>query len=184
LSMAVSKIGGGPFALKAISPEIIHKTDMGAIRLYMKNVEEIKTAWDLIMAEISKKVSKDKIEGMLVQSMSDGKEVIIGMKRDPVFGPVILFGLGGIFTEVLGDTSLRVSPVTISEALAMIGEIKGRGILFGLRGEKSVNIEMLATLLVKISKMAVERPEIKEIDFNPVMASVDQVAVVDARVMV
>jgi len=121
---------------------------------------------------------------MLVQSMMPGKEVIIGMKRDTVFGPTLLFGLGGIFTEALKDTSLRVAPIGKETANDMIREIRGIKILSGLRGEPSVDFGALADIIVKLSKLAMAHPEIKEIDLNPVMASPDGAVIADARVMI
>jgi acyl-CoA synthetase (NDP forming) len=124
------------------------------------------------------------IEGVLVQATTQGKEVIIGMKRDPVFGPTILFGLGGIFTEVLKDTSLRIAPISKESAAEMIHEIRGIDILTGRRGEKPVDITKLADIIVKISKLAVEHPEIKEVDLNPVMAQPDGADIIDVRIMI
>ena len=120
---------------------------------------------------------------MFVQPMAKGKEVIVGMKRDPVFGPVIVFGLGGIFVEALKDTSMRIAPVSPAEAAAMIEEIKGYKILHGLRGEKSVSMAALAKIIVAVSKLSLAHPEIKEIDLNPVMADAKKAVVVDARII-
>ncbi len=180
LAKAISDLGESFYAMKAISPDIIHKTNSGAVKLHIKNLEEAENAWE----EIITKNPDAKLEGMLIQKMGEGKEVIIGMKRDPIFGPTILFGLGGIFTEILKDTSLRVAPIDKEEALRMIGELKGIKILEGSRGEKSVNLDSLADLLVKISSLSLAHPEIKEIDLNPVMATPDSAEVVDARFMV
>lgn len=180
LAEIFSKFGSGLFSLKAISPDIIHKTDSGAVKLNIKNAEEAATAWDEIVA----KNPTAKFEGILVQPMASGKEVIIGMKRDSVFGPTILFGLGGIFTEALKDTSLRVAPVSKETALQMIQEIRGKNILSGLRGEKPANFNALADFIAKVSALSLAHPEIKEIDFNPVMANPDTVTVVDVRMMV
>jgi acetyl-CoA synthetase (ADP-forming) len=120
---------------------------------------------------------------MFVQPIVAGKEVIVGMKRDPVFGPAIIFGLGGIFVEVLKDTSLRIAPVNNEEARRMIEEIKGYAILSGLRGEKPVDIDALVKIIVAISKLSLAHQEIKEIDLNPVIVD-DQIAsVVDARII-
>ena len=179
LADAITKSGKGPFALKAISADIVHKTDKGAVQLNLKDLKDIETAWDKIMS----KNPDAKLEGMLLQPMVSGKEVIIGMKEDLAFGPTILFGLGGIFTEALKDTSLRIAPISKATALEMIGEIKGIDILRGLRGEKGVDLGALADLLVKISKLSMDHPEVREIDLNPVMATENGVVVVDARVI-
>ncbi len=180
LAEILSRLGTGPWVMKIISPEVVHKTDSGAVKLNLNNLEETEKAWDEIIA----KNPTDQFEGMLVQPMASGKEVIIGMKRDPSFGPTILFGLGGIFIEALKDTSLRIAPVTKKMALEMIQEIKGAKILAGLRGEKSVDLETLADLITKVSKLAINHPEIKEIDLNPVMITLETATVVDVRIMV
>ncbi|MEI6237905.1 MAG: acetate--CoA ligase family protein [bacterium] len=172
------------FALKAISPDIIHKTDAGAVALNIRTKEEAIEAWEKIMLNIAKNVPGAVLEGMLLQPKMTGKEIIIGMKRDAVFGPTILFGLGGIFTEALKDTSLRIAPVSSESAMQMIKEIRGAGILLGLRGEKPVNTEALADLIVRISELVILHPEIKEIDFNPVTLIGESVFLVDARIMV
>ncbi|MEK7208748.1 MAG: acetate--CoA ligase family protein [Patescibacteria group bacterium] len=174
-----SKLGSGPLVMKAISPDIIHKTDSGAVRLNIKNIEEAEKAWDEIVIENP----NAKLDGLLVQPLISGKEIIIGLKRDPIFGPTILFGFGGIFTEILKDIALRIAPVSQEMALEMIQEIKGAKILTGVRGEKPVNINALAELIVKVSKLAIEHPEIKEMDLNPVLVNPDSVFVVDARMM-
>ncbi len=175
------------FAMKAISPDIVHKTDSGAVVLNLKDATEAEKAWD----EICRKNPKANIEGMLIQPMvtttdfngESEKEVIIGMKRDAIFGPTILFGLGGIFTEAIGDSSLRIAPVTKDQALQMMQEIRGIKILQGLRGEPSVDFPALADILVNISRLASDHPEIKEIDLNPVIATSKHAVLVDARIM-
>ena len=183
LAAAVKKLGAGPYIIKAMSADVVHKTDMGAVKLNLKDSKELETAWDEITTSVMTKDPKAVIEGMLVQTMSAGKEVIVGMKRDSTFGPTILFGLGGIFTEALKDTSLRVAPISKETALQMIHEIKGIGMLTGLRGEKTCDLEALAEIIVKISKLAVDHPEIKEIDLNPVMMGPESAEIVDARAM-
>ena len=183
LAEVMKKIGGDSFIIKAISLDVIHKTDMGAVKLDIKNVQGAEAAWDEIISNIKIKNPAAIIEGMLVQSMVSGKEVIIGMKRDATFGPTILFGLGGIFTEALKDTSLRIAPVSKEIALEMIHEIRGINILTGLRGEASVNLEKLADIIVKLSTLAMDNPEIKGIDLNPVIVNSDEAFVVDGRVM-
>jgi acyl-CoA synthetase (NDP forming) len=121
---------------------------------------------------------------MLMQTMVPGKEIIIGMKRDATFGPTILFGLGGIYTEALKDTSLRIAPVSKEEADKMMRDIRGIHILSGLRGEKPVDFESLADIIIRLSKLAVEHKEVKEIDLNPVMANEKEAVIVDARAMI
>lgn len=181
---AISKLGVGPYAMKVISNNIVHKTDAGAVRLNIKSIEEANTVWDLMEKKILKENPNAKIEGILIQKMGVGREVIIGMKRDATFGPTILFGLGGILAEAIKDTSLRIAPVSEYEALNMMQEIKGISILNGMRSEKPVNFKALADIITNLSKLAVEHPEIKEIDLNPVMITNTKAEIVDARVMV
>mgnify|MGYP001591100835 CR=1 FL=1 len=184
LISVISKFGSGPYAMKVISNNIIHKTDAGAVKLNIKSIEEANTAWDLMEKKILKENLNARIEGILVQKMGIGREVIIGMKRDSTFGPTILFGLGGILAEAIKDTSLRIVPVSKNKALQMMQEIKGVSILNGMRGEKSVDFDALADIIVNLSRLAIEHPEIKEIDLNPVMVTNTEVVVVDARVMI
>ena len=183
LTATFRKLKNAPLAMKIISKDIVHKTDAGGVRLNLANADEAAKAWDGILKSAKTKNPKAKIQGIFVQPMATGKEVIIGMKRDPVFGPVIVFGLGGIFVEALKDTSMRIAPVSPAEAHAMIEEIKGYNILHGLRGEKSVNIDALAKIIVAVSKLSIAHPEIKEVDLNPVIADAKTAIVVDARII-
>lgn len=180
----VMKNAGDTYILKIMSPDVVHKTDMGAVKLGIKSIQEAETAWDEMLSSVRNINPNAIIEGVLVQTKVPGKETIIGMKRDPIFGPTILFGLGGIFTEALKDTSLRIAPISKEVATEMIHEIRGINILTGLRGEKSIDIEKLADIIVQISKLVVDHPEIKEIDLNPVITRPDGADIVDARLMV
>lgn len=168
------------FVIKAISPDIVHKTDYGAIVMNLKNEDEALKAWDGIIA----RNPKARIEGIHILPMAIGREVIIGMKRDATFGPTILFGTGGILAEAINDTAIRVAPVEKDEALKMIQEIKGIEILRGIRGQKSVDFDALADIIVNMSRLAIENPEVKEIDINPVILTETETTIVDARVMV
>jgi acyl-CoA synthetase (NDP forming) len=163
--------------MKAISPAVIHKTEKGAVKLGVKNFNEASAVWEELW-----KVPET--QGILVQKMIKGREVIIGMKRDNTFGPTMLFGLGGILAEAIKDTTLRVAPLSTEEALKMMHEIKGVKILEGMRGEPAVNFDFLADIIVSLSRLAMEHPEIKEIDLNPVICSENSAAIADARVMV
>lgn len=183
LPAAFKKFKNKPLAMKIISPDIVHKTDVGGVRLNVKTIEEAAKAWGGIVRSAKSGARKAKIHGVFVQPMAEGKEVIIGMKRDATFGPVIVFGLGGIFVEALKDTSMRVVPVSPTEAMKMIGEIKGYKILRGLRGEKPVNMNALAKIISAVSKLSLARSEIKEIDLNPIMAGTKNTIVIDARIL-
>ncbi|MBN2094063.1 MAG: acetate--CoA ligase family protein [Candidatus Zambryskibacteria bacterium] len=184
LPQALRECGEGPYAAKVISQAAVHKTEAGAIKLYIKNGDEARLFWEEMEQKLKSFDPQASVDGVLVQKMAKGREIIIGMKRDNTFGPVILFGLGGILAEAIKDTALRVAPVEREEALKMMKEIKGVKILEGLRGQPPVNFEALADIIVKLSKLSLEHPEIKEIDLNPVMATEDTATIVDARMMV
>jgi acetyl-CoA synthetase (ADP-forming) len=165
---------GYPVALKIFGSQIFHKVDIGGVKIGINNQDELKEAF----SSLSK---VNDIDGVLVQEMSQGQEIFIGMKRDPQFGPVLMFGLGGIFVEVLKDISFRVCPVSEKEALSMIKEIKGYPILSGVRGKKGVNIENLVKILVGISQLSLKEENIKEIDLNPVLANENEAKAVDFK---
>ncbi len=173
---------GYPLVLKVSSADILHKTDIGAVKTNIKNQEELKQAWKDI-SETAKKI-KAKVEGILAQEMIFGNEVIIGMKRDLQFGPVLMFGLGGIFVEVLKDVALRIAPVKKSEAIKMIKEIKGYRLLKGIRGQEASEIKKIADIIVSLSKLSLAEESIKEIDFNPVIVNSKQTLVVDTRFLI
>ncbi|MBW2965804.1 acetate--CoA ligase family protein, partial [Candidatus Woesearchaeota archaeon] len=128
---------GFPVVLKISSPDIIHKSDIGGVKTGIENEEELIKAYDEIIKNVKKKNKRAKIDGVLIQRMEQGIEVIVGVKKDPQFGATILFGLGGVFVEVLRDVSLRIAPVDKKEALEMMREIKGYKILEGVRGKKA-----------------------------------------------
>ncbi|MCK4521719.1 MAG: acetate--CoA ligase family protein [Nanoarchaeota archaeon] len=162
-----------PLVLKVFSGKIIHKSDVGGVIVGIKDKEEAVKAFKKL-----KKASKN----ILMQKMVSGKEVIIGMKRDGQFGPVVMFGLGGIFVEVMKDISFRVCPVTKRNAVEMIKEIKSYKILEGIRGEKGININALADLIVNVSKLSLKN-DVNEIDLNPVIVDDKKAVVVDVRFM-
>ncbi len=173
---------GYPVVLKVSSTVILHKTDIGAVKTDIKNEEELKHAWD-DASESFKKIQVS-IEGVLIQKMIFGNEIVLGMKRDLQFGPVLMAGLGGIFVEVLKDVSFRITPVGKAEALKMIKEIKGYKILEGVRGQKPSDIKKITDIIVSLSELSVAEEKIKEIDFNPIIANERQALVVDARFLV
>lgn len=180
---AVAQLGDGPYAIKAISSELVHKSDLKAVQINLSDAQALTTAWDEIVTYVDTHTSGATIDGMLIQRMAEGVECIIGMKRDPVFGPVIVFGLGGVFVEILKDSSMRIAPITKEEALEQIQEIKGLPLLTGARGSEPVNVEALADVIVSLSKLSLENDHIKEIDFNPVFVNKSGAYIVDARFM-
>jgi len=175
---------GFPVVLKIASPDITHKSDAGGVKMGLKNKTEVVKAYSEIIAAARQKYPKAKIDGAAVQRQArPGIELIIGMFKDPQFGPVIMFGLGGIFVEVLKDVSFRIIPIERRDATEMIKEIKGYPLLNGYRGQEPAHLSSLEDILMKISGLVDETPEIKEIDLNPVFAYKDSTTAVDARIV-
>lgn len=170
-AMELARDIGYPVALKIESPQIMHKSDAGCIRLNIKTAEELAIAFDEVIINAQRSNPDAEIAGVLVQEMVlDGVEVIAGINRDPQFGPTIMFGLGGIFVEVLEDISLRLLPITRRDAEEMIREIKGYKILQGVRGQPPRDLDALIDTLLKVSRMAEDLEEqIAEMDLNPIM---------------
>jgi len=175
---------GFPVVMKIVSPDVVHKSDAGGVRLSIQNATQAGRAYTEILANIKKHYPRAKIVGVTVQKMAkQGIEVIIGMTKDAQFGPVIMFGLGGILVEVLKDVSFRIVPMTKRDASEMITEIKGYPILKGYRGQDPADIPYLEDLIVKVSEFVDKNPEIKELDLNPVFAYKDGALAVDARII-
>ena len=176
---------GFPVVLKIVSPDVTHKSDVGGVKIGLKDEAAVRTAYDDIIAAVSDRQPKARIEGVAVQAMArPGTEVIVGMSKDPQFGPVLMFGLGGIFVEVLKDVSFRIVPLEERDAREMIDEIKGRAVLDGVRGGEPVYIGALASLLLQLSAFAEANPQVEELDLNPVFAYKDGCLAVDARIVV
>jgi len=183
-AITISRKLGFPVVLKIASSDVVHKSDAGGVQLGLKTENEVGKAYDDIMKAIKKTSPNAKIEGVSVQNMArPGVEVIIGMSQDAQFGPVLMFGLGGILVEILRDVSLRIVPLTRQDAKEMIREIKGLPLLQGYRGSEPVDIENLENMLLKVSDFVEKTPEIKELDLNPIFAYKDSAIAVDARVI-
>lgn len=183
-SVLFSQKMGFPVALKIASPDIVHKSDSGGVRLSLNNGSEVRAAYREIMDGVQEKNPSASIQGVSVQKMAKpGTEVIVGTSKDPQFGPVIMFGLGGIFVEVLKDVSFRIIPLGRKDALEMIEEIKGYPLLKGYRGKEPVDIPALTEIILKISKVMEEHPEIKELELNPIIAYKKGALAVDARII-
>ena len=175
---AIQEIGF-PLVIKACGPKLSHKTERGLVRVDIRSAEEATAAFDEIMNEV-----KDDGGTVLVQEMVKGqRELVIGLTRDPQFGPCVMFGLGGIFTEVLKDISFRVAPIETYDAFEMMREIKARKILEAVRGMPPADLDQLADILVKVGNIGVEQEHIKEIDINPVILAGSQPVAVDALVV-
>jgi len=180
----ISKKVGFPVVLKISSPDVVHKSDSGGVKLGIANAAQVGKAYSEIMSSVKRAYPEARIEGVSVQTMApSGVEVIVGMSKDPQFGPVLMFGLGGILVEVLKDVSFRIVPVTERDAREMIREIKGYPILEGYRGQKPASIPALEKLIVKVSQFVEKNPQIKELDLNPLFAYPDKAVAVDARII-
>ena len=183
-AISLAKQIGFPVALKVVSPDIVHKTDIGGVKLGLPDEASVGKAFDEIMAAVKKHQPGSRVQGVAVQNMArPGVEVIIGMTKDPQFGPVLMFGIGGILVEVLKDVAFRIVPLARRDAREMIREIKGFPILEGYRGQEPANLGILEDYLLKVSGFVDGRPEIKELDINPIFAYKDSAVAVDARVI-
>ena len=176
---------GFPVVLKVVSADIAHKSDVGGVKLNLADGGAVAAAFDDIMANCKKAQPNARIAGVSVQQMAkQATEVIVGMTTDPQFGPVMMFGLGGIMVEVLKDVAFRIVPLTEKDATQMIGDIKGKPILDGVRGQPAADIAALSKTIVKVSELVQQHPEIRELDLNPVFAYPDGALAVDARIVV
>ena len=184
-AVRLAKQLGLPAALKVVSPDIVHKSDVGGVRLHLTNLTQVSNAYREVLAQVRTHVPHATIEGVAVQTMaSPGIEVVAGLTRDQTFGPVVMFGLGGVFVEILNDVAFRVVPLQPKDARAMIREIRGFPILQGYRGGMpAADLNALEDILLKLSKLAEQRPEISEVDLNPVFAYPVGALAVDARIV-
>lgn len=179
-ALSFAKKIGFPIVLKIHSRTIFHKSEIGGVKANIKNEEEFIEAWN----QINENTKGRNIEGILVQKMLIGKEIAMGMKRDDQFGPVMMFGLGGIFIEVLKDVSFRIAPVEKTEAIKMIKEIKGYKILEGYRTGENINISKIAEIIVNLSKMSMKENSIIGMDFNPVIVNEESAKLADFRIII
>jgi acyl-CoA synthetase (NDP forming) len=174
---------GYPVALKVVSDDISHKTDVGGVSVGIRGDADLERAFREMSVSVKKKYPDAKLRGVMVQKMVDGGlNILIGGKRDPQFGQIVVFGLGGIFVEVMEDVAMRVVPVGRKEAMDMMAETKAFKVIDGYRG-KSYDAEALAQLIVKVSSMLEKRDDIVEMDINPVIALRKGAVAVDARIV-
>ncbi len=172
-----------PVSMKVLSPHIVHKSDVGGVRLNIGNSRQLKAAFTEMFREIKLKQPEAKIEGVIIQEyLTKGTELLLGSKRDPQFGPVLAFGSGGVFTEILNDISLRVPPLCKEEITEMIEETKVSKIIAGARGSGAVDTEILINYLALLAQLVQENPSISEMDINPLLAHEDRVVALDARI--
>jgi acetate---CoA ligase (ADP-forming) subunit beta len=175
---------GYPVVLKVVSPDIVHKSDAGGVAVGLEDGESVGRAYSRMLGTLKEKFPQAKIDGISVQRQAPaGVEIIIGMTRDPQFGPAIMFGLGGILVEIFNDTSLRIAPLCREDAQEMVREVKGYKLLQGYRGQPKVDTDTLEDWLLKVSELAIKNPNIKELDINPVFAYANGALAVDARII-
>jgi len=175
---------GFPVVLKIVSPDIIHKSDVGGVVVGLKTAKDVRNAYHQILKNVKRHKADAKIVGVLVQEMAPSStEVIVGAIKDPQFGPALMFGLGGIFVEVLKDVTFRVAPITEDEAREMITEVKAYPLLRGYRNQPPADIEAIVEILLKTSRLVMEHQEIKELDLNPIMVYEKGAKTVDARII-
>jgi acyl-CoA synthetase (NDP forming) len=176
---------GYPIVLKIVSPDVLHKSDAGGVAVGLQSASEVRQASERVLAAVIAHTPRADIQGMLVcQQAPPGLEVIVGALQDALFGPTVMFGMGGVFAEVLQDVSFRVTPLERHDAIEMIQEIRGFPLLTGARDRTPCDVEALADLLLAISEMVVARPDIRELDLNPVRVYDKGLAVLDVRILV
>jgi acyl-CoA synthetase (NDP forming) len=176
---------GYPIVIKVVSPDILHKSEVGGVIAGITNSSGLRKAYSTLKTCLRLRAPMARIQGILVcQQAPDGLEAMVGVKQDPAFGPVVLFGLGGIFAEALRDTTLRIAQLDRKEAIEMIHEIRASPVLAGARGRPAIDENALVELLLSISRLAIEHPEIAELDLNPVRLYSRGILVLDVRIMV
>lgn len=183
-AVEIAKFIGFPVAMKIVSPNIVHKSDMGGVKLNVGSGQAVADAFELMMLRIKKHAPEAHIEGIYVEKMAEsGMEVILGMTRDPQFGPMLMFGLGGIFVEMMKDVAFHLAPITEEEAVQMLKATRSYELLKGKRGIKEVDINAIAVCLQRISQLATDFPQINEIDINPLIVGElgNEPVVADAR---
>jgi len=181
--LKVAKRVDFPLVMKIVSPDIMHKTDIGGIKMNITNLPQIKKAYKDIIHNVRQNKPEARINGMLLcKQVSKGVEVIVGMIRDPQFGPTVMFGLGGIFTEILKDIAFRVCPIERTDIEEMLTEIEGIKILQGYRGQPRRDANAIIDIIMGISRLALDYPVVKEIDLNPIIVYEKGAIVVDAKI--
>lgn len=175
---------GYPVVLKIVSPDVIHKSDVGGVIVNVEDAEDVRNAYKKIINNVTKHKPKAKIVGIFVQEMApQSTEVIVGATKDPQFGPTLMFGLGGIFVEILKDVTLRIAPIAEDEAREMITEVKAYPLLKGYRNRPKADTEAIVKILLNTSRLVMEHQEIKELDLNPIMVYEKGAKTVDARII-
>ncbi len=175
---------GYPIVLKIISPDIIHKSDVGGVRIGIKDDQQLKEDYTSLLNDVREKAPNARIIGVLVEKMAPKSvEVVVGMLRDPTFGPAVMFGLGGVLIEIMKDVIFRITPVSKEEAIDMIKKVKGYPLLSGFRGSKPLDVDTIADVICNVSRISIENPVIDQVDLNPVIVYEKGLVVVDARII-
>jgi acyl-CoA synthetase (NDP forming) len=175
---------GFPVVLKIVSPDIIHKSDAGGVMVNLKSKFEVQEAYGKILENAKKYKATAKIAGVLVQEMApQSTEVIVGAIKDSQFGQTLMFGLGGVFVELLKDVTFRVAPITREDAQEMVTEVKAYPLLKGYRNTPPADIDAIIDILLNTSRLVMDNPQIKELDLNPIMAYETGAKTVDARII-
>jgi acetyltransferase len=166
---AADKIGY-PVVMKIVSPDILHKSDVGGIKLNLSDAGAVRAAYGQMMSEIAAKLPSARLEGVLIEaSAPKGQEVIVGMRRDPNFGPLMMFGLGGIYVELFGDVAFRVAPLSEADAREMIEKTRAGRLLTGFRGQIHADLDAVVDAILRLSQLAVDFPQIEEMEINPLL---------------
>lgn len=175
---------GFPTVLKIVSPDVLHKSDVGGVIIGLKSADDVRHGYNQILQNVEKHDPKARIAGVLVQEMAPpSTEVIVGAIKDPQFGPAIMFGLGGVFVEVLKDVTFRIAPITLDDACEMISEVKAYPLLKGYRNTPPADIDTITKILLNTSRLVTDHLEIKELDLNPIIVYEKGAKTVDARII-
>jgi acetyltransferase len=180
-AVAAAQALGYPVVLKIESPDILHKTEVRGVKLGLADEAAVREAWTVIQGNVKRNLPEARIEGIVVQKMMPGDaEFVLGVSQDPVFGPVVMAGIGGVLVEVIKDVTFRRAPVTPAQAAVMLDELRGRAILDGVRGKPPVDRQRLVDLICAVSRLAAAAgPRLAELDLNPIMLSADSAVAVD-----
>src|SRR2546425_10359119 len=184
-AVTIAKRIGLPVAMKIVSPDVVHKTDIGAVKLDLNNEKDVGEAFDEILKNVKATSPGARIEGVLLQNyVTGGTETIIGIHRDPKFGPLLMFGLGGVYVEAYRDVSFRLAPIRELGARNMIQQIRGGKILEGFRGQPPREMEAISERIERLSQLSMDLEEVQELDVNPLLAFEKGCKAVDARVII
>ncbi len=183
-AVAISEEIGFPVVFKVVSPDISHKTEIGGVKVGIRTPDEARATYNSIMDSVKRHVPNARVEGIMVEEQISGSELFVGVTTDPQFGPMIAFGIGGIFVELYKDVTFRLIPIGVSDAYEMLQEIRGKRIYEGYRGRPRADPKELVKVLLAVSKFICDHPEVREMDINPLMVTHKGVMAIDARIIV